>query len=95
MNPETREVRAWAALNARAAAQISPGFAGRVVREARARALREPSLAGQLMLGAVTAALCFLAIAIFDARASRAAGANNLADWQQIASASEELAQAE
>jgi hypothetical protein len=95
MNPENREAKTWADLRAHAALQISPGFPDRVLREARARAMAVPSPFSQLILSATTAALCFLAVAIVDSRTSRAAAAANLADWQQIASTSEELAQAQ
>ncbi len=94
MNPESHEAKTWAQLHAHAAAQLSPGFPDRVLRESRARAMAAPSLLRQFALSAATAALCFLAVAFVDARTSSAA-ASNLADWQQIASASEELAQAQ
>jgi len=95
MNPETQETKAWAILRAHGAAQLSPGFPDRVLRESRARALASPSLFGQFALSAATAALCFLAVAIFDAQNSSVATETNQADWQQIASASDNLSQAQ
>ena len=95
MNPETPASQAWAALRARGAAQLSPGFAGRVLRESAARAGAAPSLAGQFALSAATAALCFLVVAIFDAQSSPVAPDASQADWQQIASASDSLSQAQ
>ncbi len=95
MNPEHNDSAAWGALRARGGDRLSPGFADRVIREARARVLSTPGPLSQFILGAATAALCFLAVAVADARNSRSAAAGNLADWQQIASASAELAQAQ
>jgi hypothetical protein len=95
MNPENEGSSTWAALRERGGDRLSAGFADRVLREARARVLSTPGLTTQFILGAATAALCFLAVAVADAGNSRAAAAVNLADWQQIASASAEFAQAQ
>jgi hypothetical protein len=95
MKSENRETRTWASFHTHAAAQLSSGFPDHVLREARARAIAVPSLLSQVAISAATAALCFLAVAIVDARTSRATAASNVADWQQIVSASEELAQAQ
>ena len=47
-----------------------------------------PSLFGHFVLSAVTAAACFVVVAIFQASISAAdSPAHNLADWQQVASA--------
>lgn len=95
MNPESQENRAWNDLHTFGAAQLPFGFADRVLREARARAGAMPSLFGQFALSAATAALCFIAVAIWDASSPRAAAASSLAGWQQIAAASQDLAQAQ
>lgn len=95
MNPENQEAKAWAILRSHGAAQLAPGFPDRVLRESLARAAAAPSLFGQFALSVATAALCFLAVAIFDARTSSAATETNQADWQQIASASDNLSQAQ
>lgn len=89
MNPENQ---AWLRLREHAAAQISPGFAERVLRATRQGA---PSLAGAFILSAATAALCLLVVALIERPSHRAVAASNLADWQQIASASEMLADAQ
>lgn len=95
MNPETQETKAWAILRSHGAAQLAPGFPDRVLRESRAQAAAAPSLFGQFALSAATAALCFVAVAIFDAQTSGPATASNQADWQQVASASDNLSQAQ
>ncbi len=84
MNPDF-EVRSWSRLRARAASQIRPGFADRVVRAARSAAERAPSLLGQLMLSAATATLCFLAVAVVHTAKIRQQSHRNLAVWQDIA----------
>jgi hypothetical protein len=95
MNPESHDFHAWAGLSARGAAQLRPGFADAVLREARRRILDEPSFAKQLALSAATAALCVAAVAIVDARRPASVSDRNLAAWQQIAAASEDLTQAQ
>jgi hypothetical protein len=87
MNPDT-ESRAWGALQQRAAARLSPGFADRVVRAAHAAIDAAPSLLGQFLLGAATAAACALVVVAFHAHATKAETARNLADWQAISSSS-------
>jgi hypothetical protein len=85
MNPEDR---AWTLLHERAAAQLSPGFAQRVLVAARAVA-SAPSILGQFTLGLATAALCFLAVTLYQSQRSSEEN-HNLADWQQITSATDE-----
>ena len=84
MNPEDR---AWSRLHDHAAAQLSPGFAQRVLSAARAAAT--PSLAAQFTLGLATAGLCFVAVTLFQAGRSGEEN-HNLAVWQNIASATDE-----
>ena len=87
MNPEDR---AWARLHDHAAAQLSPGFAHRVMLAARAGAKAAPSFLGQFTLGAATAALCFFAVTIFQEQRSASDDSHNLAAWQTITSASQD-----
>jgi len=86
MNPEDR---AWNRLQDFAAAQLSPGFAHRVMLAARAGAQAAPSFLGQFTLGAATAALCFFAVAFFQAQRN-GDDSHNLAAWQTISSAAQE-----
>ena len=95
MNPDNHDSQAWAGLSARGAAQLRPGFADAVLREARRRDFDEPSFAKQLALSAATAAVCLIAVAIFDARQSASVPDRNLTAWQQIAAASDDLTQAQ
>jgi len=85
MNPESR---AWESLRYHAAAQLRTGFADRVLRAARQGVEAAPSIFSQFALSAATAALCYIAVAFFDGRRTNAASDRNLADWQEIASAS-------
>jgi len=85
MNPETQ---AWQRLRDLGSARLSPGFADGVLRAARADP--EPSLLGQFMLSVATAALCFFAATLVQSRISRADNERVQADWQQIASATDD-----
>jgi hypothetical protein len=85
MNPEN-ESRAWGRLQARAASCLPPDFADRVLRAARAGIEAAPSVLGQFLLGAATAALCAVVVVVFHSRATHAETARNLADWQAISS---------
>jgi hypothetical protein len=87
MNPEDR---AWSRLHDHAAAQLSPGFAQRVLVVARAGVKAAPSFLGQFTLGAVTAALCFFAVTLFQAQRNDGEESHNLADWHKITSAAQE-----
>jgi hypothetical protein len=87
MNPEDR---AWSRLQNHAAAQLSPGFAQRVLVAARAGAKAAPSFLGQFTLGAATAALCFVAVTLFQAQRTGGDESSTLADWQKITAASQE-----
>jgi hypothetical protein len=87
MNPESR---AWDILRLHASAQLRTGFADRVLRAARQGVEAAPSLFSQFALCAATSALCFIAVALFEGRQTAAARDQNLADWQEIASATAE-----
>ena len=80
----------WSELNAVAARQLRPGFADRVLRAARAAA-DMPSLASQLALSAVTAAVCVAAVIFIHQRNVNAADERNLAEWRQIVTVAEEF----
>ena len=82
MKPEDH---AWTRLRERGASEISPGFADRVLRAARAEA--SPLLVAHFAMCAATAALCFMAVAFFGAAPASENNAQSLADWQEIASA--------
>ena len=84
MNPE---LRAWDSLRLHASAQLRTGFADRVLRAARQGVEAAPSVFSQFALSVATAALCFMAVAFFEARHTPAAREQNLADWQELASA--------
>jgi hypothetical protein len=85
------EERAWARLRAHAASQITPGFADRVLRAARARP--SPLLVAHFAMCAATAALCVAAVALYHAQASGDDDASSLAGWSEIAAQASDLEQ--
>ena len=85
MNPEDQS---WQRLREHAAAQLSPGFADRVMRAAHAAKAAAPSLFGQIMLSAATAALCFTAVAVFHG--ARTTDRQDETDWQQISATADD-----
>lgn len=83
------EDQAWKSLRAHAAAQISPGFPDRVLRQARAQA--SPLFVTHFAMCAATAALCLLAVALYHARGSADEEAQSAAGWNEIAAQSVDL----
>jgi uncharacterized membrane protein len=92
MNPEI-ESRAWSQLRSRAASRITPGFADRVLRAARAGVEAAPSILGQFLLGAATAAACALIVVLVHVRATHAQDDRSIEAWQAIASSADDLGQ--
>jgi hypothetical protein len=87
------EDHSWQRLHEHAAAQITPGFADRVLRAARAGANATPLLMREFALCAATAALCLAAVVIYHATSAGDENARNLAGWQEIVSQADELDQ--
>ncbi len=85
------ENQAWARLREHAAAQIAPGFSDRVLRAVRTGA--SPLLVAHFTLCAATAALCLVAVALYDARISSDDDAQGLAGWGEIATQASDLEQ--
>ncbi len=85
------EDTAWNKLGAHAASRLSPGFADRVLLEARAPA--SPLLVAHFAMCAATAGLCLAAVALYRSGTSAADEARNLAGWSEIAAQSQELDQ--
>lgn len=83
------EDQAWELLRERAAAMISPGLPDRVLRAARA--YTSPLLVSHFAMCAATAALCLVAVALYDAKSSGDENAQNLAGWNDIAAQAGEL----
>ena len=88
MNPEDK---AWMDLREHGASQISPGFAERVLRTARARP--SPLLVTHFAMCAATAALCLVAVLLFQSRNSVDEDARSLAGWNEIAAQASDLEQ--
>lgn len=76
------EELAWARLREHAASRITPGFADRILRAARARP--SPLFVAHFAMCAATAALCVAAVALYHAQAS-GDDASSLAGWNEIA----------
>jgi hypothetical protein len=85
------ENQAWARLREHAAAQILPGFPDRVLRAAREAA--SPLFVSHFAMCAATAAVCLVAVALYDARVSGDEDASNLARWGEIAAQATDLEQ--
>ncbi len=84
---------AWRQLQHHASAQIRPGFADRVLRAVRALPSSVPSLLDQFAFGAVTVAVCLIAVVFLHTRNTRLEEARNLASWQQLADVAQDLDQ--
>jgi hypothetical protein len=87
------ETHAWAQLQHHASSRLSPGFADRVLRAARAGVEAAPSILGQFLLGAATAAACALIVVLVHVRTTRAEDNRSLEAWQAITSSAEDLGQ--
>jgi len=85
------EHHAWEQLQHVAAAQISPGFADRVLRVARVGVEAAPTFLSYCALSAATAALCLAAVALFSPAGSTD-GDKSTPGWQQIADEADDLA---
>jgi hypothetical protein len=88
MNPENH---AWNRLCEHAGAQISAGFAERTLCSARCAPKCTPR--GQFALSAATAAVCAATVILFFSQFTRIESSRNLAGWQAIASANDDLIQ--
>jgi hypothetical protein len=88
MRPENE---AWARLRENAAAQISPGFPDRVLRAARTAA--SPLFVSHFIMCAATAAVCLVAVALYDARVSSDEDAQSVTGWGEIAAQASDLEQ--
>jgi hypothetical protein len=82
------ENHAWDCLGDHAASLLSAGFAERAVRASRTAACTPM---GQFFLSATTATLCAAAVMLFFAQTARIENSRNLAGWQEIASANDDL----
>lgn len=82
---------AWKQLRAHASSRISPGFADRVLLEARAS--DSPLLVTHFAMCAVTAGVCLAAVALYQVGVSSLDDGRNLAGWSEIAAQARELEQ--
>jgi hypothetical protein len=84
MNPESE---AWKQLRDSAAGRLRPGFADRVL--LAAREVTGPSLFSQVAFSAATAAFCLWLLVFVQGRRGQSNLNQSLADWQQVAVASD------
>ncbi|HEY1763401.1 MAG TPA: hypothetical protein VGF85_00670 [Opitutaceae bacterium] len=85
------ENEAWARLRHYAAAQITPGFPERVLRAARAGT--SPLMVSHFLMCAATAAMCLVAVALYDARVSSDDNAQSVTGWGEVAAQASDLEQ--
>ncbi len=85
MKPENH---AWDCLGDHAASLISTGFAERTLCASRKAACTP---LGQFFLSATTATICAAALLLFFSQSARVENSRNLAGWQEIASANDDL----
>jgi hypothetical protein len=85
------ENQAWTRLREHGAAQITPGFPDRVLRAVREGA--SPLLVAHFAMCAATAAMCLVAVALYQARGAGDENAQNVAGWGEIAAQSSDLDQ--
>jgi hypothetical protein len=83
------EDNAWKLLREHGASMVSPGLPDRVLRAAGAYS--SPILVSHFAMCAATAALCLVAVALYDARSSGDDDAQSLAGWNDIAAQAGEL----
>ena len=82
---------AWKQLRAHGAAQITPGFAERVLLESTETG--SPLLVTHYIMCAATAGICLAAVALYQAGVSTSDDGKNLAGWSEIAAQAQELEQ--
>lgn len=84
------EDKAWNSLFERGASRLRPGFPDRVMRATRAYA-SSPLFVSQFAVCAATAALCLVAVALYNNRSSVDENAKSLAGWNDVAAQAGEL----
>jgi hypothetical protein len=85
------ENEAWALLRDYAGARIRPGLPERVLRAVRAGT--SPLFVSHFVMCAATAAVCLVAVALYDARVSSDDSAQGVGGWGEIASQASDLEQ--
>jgi hypothetical protein len=90
MTPDFSE--AWRALRTRAAAQLPPDFADRVLRILRQQTLSGRDIADRFIVAACTAAACLLLVVLVHSHHTQMVNQVALADWRQISAQSDSYA---
>jgi hypothetical protein len=83
---------AWHALRARAAAQLPPDFADRVLRTLRLQAFSVRDAADRFFVAACTAAACLVFVVLVHTHHTQQINQVALADWRQISAQSDSYA---
>lgn len=84
------EDKAWNSLFMQGASRIRPGFPDRVLRATRAYT-SSPLFVSQFAMCAATAAVCLLAVALYNNRSSVEEDSRSLASWNDVADQAGEL----
>jgi hypothetical protein len=92
MNTTPDFSEAWPALRTRAAAQLPPDFADRVLRTLRRQALSVRDAADRFFVAACTAAACLLFVVLVHTHNTQKVNQVALAGWRQISAQSDSYA---
>jgi hypothetical protein len=90
MTPDFSE--AWRALRTRAAAQLPPDFADRVLRTLRTQTLSVRDVADRFIIAACTAATCLFLVVLVHTHNTQKINEVAMADWRQISAQSDSYA---
>jgi hypothetical protein len=92
MNTTPDSPEAWRTLRARAAAQLPPDFADRVLRTLRAQTSPVRNAADRFLVAVCTAAACILFVVLVHTHNTEKINQVALADWRQISAQADSYA---
>lgn len=92
MNTTPDFSKAWHALRTRAAAQLPPDFADRVLRSLRRQGLSIRDTIDRFFVAACTAAACLVFVVLIHYHNTRQINQVALADWRQVSSQADSYA---
>jgi hypothetical protein len=92
MNTTPDFSKAWHALRTRAAAQLPPDFADRVLRTLRQQAFSVRDVADRFFVAACTAAACLVFVVLVHTHNTQKVNEVALAGWRQVSAQSDSYA---
>jgi hypothetical protein len=92
MNTTPDFSRGWHALRIRAAAQLPPDFADRVLRTLRRQTFSVRDAADRFLVAACTAAACFVFVVLVHTHNTQKINQVALADWRQVSAQADSYA---